>query len=235
LQEAAKKQIVITDDELNKAIDDFVLSVGLTKEEFLKKLQEQAGSIDVVKRIYKQQLTINKLLTQDVYNKILLGEKQLEEYYDQNKNDIIQMHASHILLCYNSSMFCNNNRTEEEAKQLGNDLLKKITGGESFEQLAKKHSDDPSAKNGGDLGWFGKGDMVLPFEEASLKLKTGEVSQLVKTQFGYHIIKLTAKNESFSDLKSFIASAISAEKKQTAVKEYVDALKKSAIITYSKK
>ncbi|MBI5393143.1 peptidylprolyl isomerase [Candidatus Woesearchaeota archaeon] len=235
LQEAAKKQIIVTDDELNKAIDDFIASVGLTKEEFTKKLQEQAGSIDAVKEIYRQQLIINKLLSQEVYNKIIQDDKQLENYYNENKEDIIQLRASHILLCYNSSMFCANNRTEEQAKQLGVDLLKKLAAGEQFEQIAKQYSDDPSANNGGDLGWFGKGDMVLPFEEASLKLNKGEVSPLVKTQFGYHIIRLTAKNESFSDLKSFIATATSAEKKQTAVKEYIDALKKSAVILYAKK
>jgi len=234
LQEAAKKQITVNDDELNKAIDDFIASVGLTKEEFIKKLQEQAGSIDTVKSIYRQQLIINKLLSQEVYNKIILDEKQLETYYNENKEDIVQLRASHILLCYNSSMFCSNNRTEEQAKQLGAVLLKKIASGEQFEQLAKHYSDDPSADNGGDLGWFGKGNMVMPFEEASLKLKKDELSPLVKTQFGYHIIKLTAKNESFSDLKSFIAAATSAEKKQTAVKEYIDALKKDAIILYAK-
>ena len=84
--------------------------------------------------------------------------------------------ASHILV-----------KQEHEAQ----DLLKKIQGGESFEELAKKFSLCPSGKSGGALGTFGKGQMVAPFEQAAFALKAGEVSGPVRTQFGYHLIKRT--------------------------------------------
>jgi len=87
-----------------------------------------------------------------------------------------KIRASHILV-----------KTEAEAK----DILSKINAGDSFETLAKKFSTCPSGKKGGDLGMFGKGMMVPEFEEASFKAKAGEVVGPVKTQFGYHIIKVT--------------------------------------------
>ena len=89
-----------------------------------------------------------------------------------------QVKASHILI-----------ESEAEAKS----LKQQIDSGAKFEQLAAAHSKCPSGESGGDLGWFGKGMMVKPFEEACFTMKEGEVSNPVRTQFGYHLIKLTGK------------------------------------------
>ncbi|MCC6545562.1 peptidyl-prolyl cis-trans isomerase [Candidatus Sumerlaeota bacterium] len=89
-----------------------------------------------------------------------------------------QVKASHILV-----------ESEQEAKS----LKQQIDGGAKFEQLAAAHSKCPSGESGGDLGWFGRGMMVKPFEEACFTMKEGDVSAPVKTQFGYHLIKLTGK------------------------------------------
>ncbi|MCL5433605.1 MAG: peptidyl-prolyl cis-trans isomerase [Candidatus Marsarchaeota archaeon] len=76
-----------------------------------------------------------------------------------------------------------------EKESTAKDILDKLTNGESFAKLAEQYSLDGSRKRGGDLGFFSKGQMIKPFEEAAFKLKKGEISGLVKTQFGYHIIK----------------------------------------------
>ncbi len=80
-------------------------------------------------------------------------------------------------------------------KQLANDLLKKIKLGASFEAMAREHSTCPSKSKGGDLGWFGPGQMVGPFEAACKKLSNGSLSDVVQTQFGYHLIKLTGRKD----------------------------------------
>ena len=89
-----------------------------------------------------------------------------------------QVRASHILV-----------KTEDEA----NRVLKRISDGEEFQKVARRFSSCPSGKNGGDLGWFGKGQMVPEFEEAAFAADAGKVIGPVKTQFGYHVIKITCK------------------------------------------
>jgi peptidyl-prolyl cis-trans isomerase C len=90
----------------------------------------------------------------------------------------MEMKASHILV---------------KDRGLAQELLKKLKSGASFKDIARDHSTCPSKSKGGDLGWFGPGKMVKPFEEATAKLSHGSLSGVVKTQFGYHIIKLTGR------------------------------------------
>jgi parvulin-like peptidyl-prolyl isomerase len=97
-----------------------------------------------------------------------------------------EVQARHILVSFN-------NRTEEQAKKLIDDIAKNATV-DNFAELAKKYSDDPgSAANGGELGWFGKGQMVPEFENASFSTPVGNISKPVRTQFGYHIILVEGK------------------------------------------
>lgn len=91
----------------------------------------------------------------------------------------IEVRASHILV-----------KTEQEAQELYNE----IKNGKSFAEIAQEKSLCPSGQNGGDLGFFGRGMMVKPFEDAAFNLEIGEISQPVETQFGWHLIELTGKN-----------------------------------------
>jgi parvulin-like peptidyl-prolyl isomerase len=99
--------------------------------------------------------------------------------------------ASHILISYSGADEATSTRSKEEALELAQDIAKKAKAGEDFEELAKAYSDCPTAERGGDLGFFQKGRMVKPFEDASFALKPGDVSDVVETKFGYHVIKRT--------------------------------------------
>lgn len=99
--------------------------------------------------------------------------------------------ASHILISYEGIPQTTATRSQEEAKQLADDLHARIEAGESFEELAQTYSDCPSAEKQGDLGFFGKGRMVKPFEDAAFALEPGKTSGVIETKFGYHIIKRT--------------------------------------------
>jgi parvulin-like peptidyl-prolyl isomerase len=99
--------------------------------------------------------------------------------------------ASHILLMYKGSDRSSASRSKEEAAQQIAQLKGQIDGGADFAELAKQHSDCPSKAKGGDLGSFGKGQMVKAFEDTTYGMPVGSVSGVVETQFGYHIIKRT--------------------------------------------
>ncbi len=140
---------------------------------------------------------------------IEIPDSELKKKYDEMKPEL---KASHILI-----------KDEKTAK----DVLQKVKAGEDFAKLAEEYSEDPgSAANGGDLGYFGTGVMTKPFEDAAYSLKVGEISDLVKSEFGYHIIKLTDKKEvkPFDEMKNDIRKQLIQEKAQqdpTGVQEKI--------------
>ena len=118
----------------------------------------------------------------------------------------------------------------KKAETTANDLLVRIKNGEDFASLAKQYSQDPgSAKNGGDLGYFGKGVMVKIFEETAFSLKKGEVSGVVKSDFGYHIIKVEDKRQT-TDKFETVKASILAQMQDDEFKAKIKALEKDAKI-----
>lgn len=171
----------------------------------------------------KKRLIVESFLKKKVEAESKVSDEDLKKFYEQNKDKFKsgeQIKASHILV-----------KTEKEAK----DILAKLKSGGNFEELAKKNSVDSSAAKGGDLGWFGKGSMVPAFEKAVLALKEGQISDVVKSDFGFHIIKLTGKRPAgirpFEEVKEQIKGAIMPTKQQEVFQKIKDELKKTAKIT----
>ncbi|RII31216.1 MAG: peptidylprolyl isomerase [Geobacter sp.] len=171
----------------------------------------------------KKRLIVEAFLKKKVEADTQVSDADLKKFYEQNKDKFKtgdQIRASHILV-----------KTEKEAK----DILAQIKAGGNFEALAKKYSVDSSAAKGGDLGWFGKGNMVPAFEKAALGLKEGQVSDVVKSDFGYHIIKLTGKRAAgvrpFEEVKEQIKAALMPSKQQEIFQKIKEELKKDAKIT----
>ena len=171
----------------------------------------------------KKRLIVESFLKKKVETESKVSDEDLKTFYEQNKDKFKtgeQVKASHILV-----------KTDKEAKE----ILAKIKAGGNFEELAKKNSVDSSAAKGGDLGWFGKGSMVPAFEKAALALKEGQVSDIVKSDFGYHIIKLTGKRAAgirpLDEVKEQIKGAIMPTKQQEVFQKIKEELKKSAKIT----
>lgn len=171
----------------------------------------------------KKRLIVESFLKKKVESDAQISEADLKKFYDQNVDKFKtgeQIRASHILV-----------KTEKEAK----DILAQIKAGGKFEDLAKKSSVDSSAAKGGDLGWFGKGTMVPAFEKAVLSLKEGQISDVVKSDFGYHIIKLTGKRAAgvrpFEEVKDQIKGALMPTKQQEIFQKIKEELKKTAKIS----
>jgi peptidyl-prolyl cis-trans isomerase D len=146
-------------------------------------------------------------------DQVKVTEDQLKDYYEDNLDTFKekkQVKARHILfmLAENASA-----EDEEKVKQKATAVLQQVRAGVNFAELAKKNTEDPSGKeNGGDLGYFSQGQMVKPFEDAAFKLKKDEISDLVRTAFGYHIIKVEdvkeAKTKSLEEARGQILSAL---------------------------
>lgn len=160
---------------------------------------------------------------------IVVSDADAKAMYDANQKDYEQVHARHILIAYKGSPAAQTGKkelTEDEAKAKAEDIRKKIAAGAKFEDLAKTESDDVgSAANGGDLGNFNHGQMVPEFEKAAFELKPGEVSQVVRTQFGYHIIKVEGHDSTaFAGVKDKLTKDLHQKK----VQEALDKLKADA-------
>lgn len=171
----------------------------------------------------KKRLIVESFLKKKVEAGSQVSDADLQKFYEQNKDKFKsgeQVRASHILL-----------KTDKEAK----DVLAQIKAGGNFEELAKKYSADASSAKGGDLGWFGKGSMVPVFEKAALSLKEGQISDVVKSDFGFHIIKLTGKRAAgirpLEEVKEQIKGAIMPTKQQEVFQKIKEELKKAAKIT----
>lgn len=156
-----------------------------------------------------EQALANSYLNAEM-QKVLAGEEHLREYYGRNQSLYRQLHARHILIRIPGSVVQlregQKELTETEAFAKAQDLRKRIVAGEDFEAIAKAESDDVgSGGRGGDLGFFSAGQMVPPFEQAAFALGENQVSEPVKTQFGFHIIQaLESKQRTFEEVKAEI-------------------------------
>lgn len=157
--------------------------------------------------------------TEKAVSGVTVSDAEVEEYYNANKQRFVgenTVNASHILV-----------KTEEEALE----LLAKINAGEiTFEAAAAAYSSCPSGQNGGNLGDFGQGQMVPEFDAAVFAMEVGEISSTpVKTQFGYHLIKLIAKNDAaeipLAEIAGEIKEALLSEKRRTAYEKKINQLK----------
>ena len=143
---------------------------------------------------------------------VVLMDRQVEDYYEENVQMFKQekeVKVRHILFKLDRNA---PKEEEEKVREKASKVLEKARAGEDFAELAKKYSEGPTAKKGGDLGYFSSGRMVKPFEEAAFKMKKGEISDLVRTPFGFHIIKVEdikeARTKSLEEVRGQISKTL---------------------------
>lgn len=216
--EAKKEGVKLTDAEITEELDAFIESYG-GEDAFNSALEYSGLTLDDFKTDLKNSMIIEKLIAPQVE----ITEEDMQTYFDENKeefNQTEQVRASHILV-------------EDEAT--AQEVLKKINAGEDFAELAKEYSTDSSAENGGDLGFFGTGQMVEEFEEAAWALDIDEVSDIVKSEHGYHIIKKTDYKEAveakFEDHKDEIEDRLFYEQVNSLYPTFIEELKEEYDIT----
>lgn len=208
-----KNDITVSDDDVKKYYDEHS-SLFMTPE---------LVSVDYI-----------ELKATDIAKNIKVDEKDLRQYYEENVSSFTtegQVKARHILVAIKDK---DNEATALEAKAKARQLLRRLEAGESFETLAKENSDDPgTAKKGGDLGYIRKGDMEKAFEDTVFDMKKGEISEPVRTSFGYHIIKvedvIPVKTQSFDEARTRVEAVYRA---QQAEDQFLDKAETLANLAY---
>ena len=201
--EAKKEDIKITDKEIAKEMDKLIESYG-DEETFEQQLAATGATKGTLEKDIVKYLQTVKLLEPSMK----ITDEEINTYFEENKDSFAQeeqVEASHILV---------------DSKAEAKNIAKKLEAGEKFADLAKEYSTDTaSAEKGGELGFFSKGEMAEEFEEVAFSLEKGKSSDLVKTSYGYHIIKVTnkkaAKEAKLKDNKTDIVAVLKNEKLQT--------------------
>ena len=201
-------------DYIDSKVDDFVKKALFTKVALERGVDNDS---DIQSKKMKAE---RRQMLQYVYDRAILdavvSDELLREIYDRSGTEL---KARHILVQYQGGPRSTSDRSKTDALAIMGQINNRLSKGENFEDLAKEFTEDPSGKaSGGDLGWFTWGKMVGPFQEAAFALEPGEVSNVVETTFGYHIIKVEARRDlergSFEDEKSTLKNQARKDKGQ---------------------
>lgn len=232
-QAAAKLEI----KDLDKQIDAKVAQgkARFTKEEdFVKAIKDLEMGEKDLREYTRRDLLISKFVESTIVAKIKVTEEDARAFYNQNPDKFSRsesVKASHILIGVDAKASADE---KKKAADKAEKLRKELAGGADFAALAKGNSTCPSSQQGGDLGFFGKGQMVPAFEKAAFTLKPGEISDVVETQFGYHIIRVTEKKPaetvSFKEAQARIEEYLKGQKINAAVGAYISEARKTAKI-----
>jgi peptidyl-prolyl cis-trans isomerase C len=236
----AGKKLEIKD--LDKQVDA-KYAEGKTKftseQDFAKAIKELEMDEKDLRDYTRRDLVISNFVEKTIVPKVVVTEEDARKFYDQNPDKFTRsesVRASHILIGSDVKATADE---KKNAREKAEKLRKEIAGGADFSTLAKGNSTCPSSQQGGDLGYFGKGQMVAPFEAAAFALKPGEISDVVETQFGYHIIKLIEKKAAekveFKEARPRIEDFLKNQKIGATVNEFLVESRKTAKIEIFKK
>ncbi|MBJ6798942.1 peptidylprolyl isomerase [Geomonas propionica] len=235
-QKIRELDIKVSDEDVRLAIEDVKKQNNLTQEALEQALATQGLTVPQYKVQLKEQLERMRLMSQEVRSKIQVGEREMREYYEAHRADYgggsETFHARHIFFKVDPK-----GSAEEAAKtrKLADEVLAKARAGEDFVELAKKYSQDPAAaKDGGDLGTFKKSDMLAEIGNSVAAMKPGEVSSLVASPAGLHIIKLEQKSQEkgrpFEEVKDSIEEQLYKKKSDERFNQWVKDLRSAASI-----
>jgi peptidyl-prolyl cis-trans isomerase C len=245
-KEIKKANIVVADDEVNSQVEQMASAQNppMTMEELKKVVESRGLDFNDLKNQFRKQLGQQKLVSSHIPDDINATEEEAKKYYDENQKRFQspeQVRASHILIkpvFTESPEDPNQMRAQAKAEALAKTkaLLQQIKEGADFAELAKANSACPSAPDGGDLRFFSRGRMTPSFEKAAFALETGQVSDIVETSYGYHIIKVTDRKQAstvtFDEVKDRIIQKLAQDKRAELANKYIDSLKAEANIVY---
>jgi peptidyl-prolyl cis-trans isomerase C len=243
-QESEKKGVIVDEAAVNEELRVIVDEAAVNEE--LRKLKERFPSEAEFKSVLsranlsevafkselKHGMAIKQFIDKQFVQKITVSGEESKTYYDSHPDLFKQperVRARHILIKVDPGA---DESQKAEARKKMKEIQEKVQKGEDFAALAKEFSEGPSSAKGGDLGYFRRGQMVKPFEEAAFPLQPGEVSEIVETGYGYHLIMVIDKKPettiAYKDVKDRLEQHLKREKVRKEVSLYVEKLEEKA-------
>jgi peptidyl-prolyl cis-trans isomerase SurA len=217
VQRAKSQGITVDDSEVTQQVDQAMAKVKSqfpTEEDFQDALKKEGITLTMLRERYesdiRQELLAQKVVGREIRSKVEVTSDQVQKYYDEHKDDLPQkpdeVHLAHIVI------YPVDPAKDQAALDKIQAARKRIVGGESFETVAREVSDDPSSGNGGLLpGWYQPGDLDPDFEAAAESLQVGELSEPVRTQYGYHLIEVVDRDGQKYQVRHILARVQASE------------------------
>lgn len=221
VQETKARDITVTADEAKKVSDAKIAELRQQipdPKAFNKALAERNMTLERLRADIRNDIAINKMMQAEAASTPAVTDADIQEFYQKNPDEFTGLRASHILIRPDGF----DEASKSKARTQAEEVLKQAKGGADFAELARKHSADGSAQQGGDLGFFTRSSMVPPFSNAAFALKPGEISDVVETQFGFHIIKANERKdvpiaEATDKIRTFLTARRRDERQQAFV------------------
>ncbi|MBI4352935.1 MAG: peptidylprolyl isomerase [Candidatus Omnitrophica bacterium] len=230
LSEAKRKQVIVKDEEVDEMLGE-VREKFPNREVFLKAISEQGLTEKKLWNRFRDQLLMQKLVAYEVKSKVSVSPGDTAEYYKTHEKDFAQgdrVKLQHILIRVGS-------RSEEEAKAFIESLAAKWKEGKPFEELAKTYSEGAEAKEGGEMGWVERGQLLGEIDEKVFALNEGEATPPIRSSLGYHVFKVAARQKfsvkPLSEVRDVIQDLLFKEKLRVRLESWISQLKKNAYIS----
>ena len=237
VQEAKKSGFVVSEESINKALDEIKKNNNITDQQYETLLENEGRSLDAYKKVLRDQILASRIIRMQMGKNLGATKKQIKAYYIKHQKDYWEppkVKARHILFILENGVSSKEIKLKTE---LAREVLKKIHAGKDFAKLAKIYSEDVSAHLGGDVGIIEKGAMVREIEEVAFRLRAGEVSNIVTTRYGLHIIKceeiFPGLSKPLNQVKEKIGKLLRSQNEQKAYQKWVRNLKENAYIEVS--
>lgn len=193
-QKAKESSIKVDDKEVSRAVEDVLNKNNISLEKLKEILKKDGSSFEEYRKMLRSEILQSKVIGREVRSKVTITDKDIQEYYEKN---VQQQEKPGEKVRIQQILFATPpDTTPKQVEKLTSQLegiRAKIMAGDDFGQMAAKHSQDPSAKEGGDLGYFGRGELLPLIENVAFSLQAGEVSQVTRTPAGLHLIKVIDK------------------------------------------
>ena len=237
LQEGKKRGLAVDDSAVEAAVKDIEKKNGLEEGQLASMLISEGRSLETYKNHIRDQILVSKVIRFELGSRVNISERKIAKYYYANQKDFWESgkaRVRHILILTEKGLSVDK---KKEKFFLAKEILGEVKRGKDFADAAKEYSEDISASEGGDVGFVEKGKMVPEFEKAVYSLKEGAISDIVETEYGYHIIKveevLAGRTLPLKDVKNKIQFILSNKKQKLAYEEWMSELRKSAFVEIS--